>query len=216
MMSTCRCEGEYLPDRRFAIIGHRAKSNGKLNINDLAGSGGRMDVLVRAINSALFLSHGIRKDTHITLHMMGGEGPPRRMWFDGAKVWGLHPDERAIAGQIAKVIAEPCPARGHWVEHQPGIWHSGGDLSVTLNEWSKEGVEMVKLDAEASGFSEHYDTSIPNRIGFFLSDDQPFNDEENRLLEKYTNSFSLGKKWVQGHTAIGVVHHLLDSIIDQQ
>lgn len=215
-MSTCRCEGEYLSDRRFAIIGHRAKSNGKLNINDLAGSGGRMDVLIRAINSALFLSHGIRKDTHITLHMMGGEGPPRRIWFDGAKVLGLHPDERAIAGQIAKIIAEPCPARGHWVEHQPGILHSGGDLSVTLNEWSKEGVEMVKLDAEASGFSEHYDTSIPNRIGFFLSDDQPFNDDENRLLEKYTNSISLGKKWVQGHTAIGVVHHLLDSIIDQQ
>ncbi|HHZ74417.1 MAG TPA: hypothetical protein EYN58_04430 [Candidatus Poseidoniales archaeon] len=216
MMSTCRCEGEHLADRRFAIIGHRAKSNGKLNINDLAGSGGRMDVLVRAINSALFLSHGIRKDTHITIHMMGGEGPPRRIWFDGAKVWGLHPDERAIAGHIAKVIAEPAPARGHWVEHQPGIWHSGGDLSVTLNEWSKEGVEMVKLDAEATAFSEHYNTTIPSSIGFFLSDDQPFSDAENILLKKYTNPISLGKKWVQGHTAIGVVHHLLDSIIDQQ
>jgi tRNA pseudouridine-54 N-methylase len=89
-------------------------------------------------------------------------------------------------------------------------------MSVTLNEWSKEGVEMVKLDAEATVFSEHYNTTIPNSIGFFLSDDQPFNDEEIILLEKYTNSISLGKKWVQGHTAIGVVHHLLDNIIDQQ
>jgi tRNA pseudouridine-54 N-methylase len=75
---------------------------------------------------------------------------------------------------------------------------------------------MVKLDAEATAFSEHYNTTIPSSIGFFLSDDQPFSDEENILLKKFTNPISLGKKWVQGHTAIGVVHHLLDSIIDQQ
>lgn len=214
-MSTCRCEGERLQERRFAIIGHRANSNGKLNLNDLAGSAGRMDVLVRAINSALFLSHGIRKNTHITIHMMGGEGPPRRIWFDGAKVWGLHPDERAIAGQIGKIMVEPTPARGHWIEHQPGIWHSGGDLSVTLNEWDKEGVEIIKLDADAVAFSEQYNTSINDRIGFILSDDQPFTDEENNLLEQKSKSISLGKKWIQGHTAIGVVHHLLDTIIDQ-
>jgi len=214
-MSTCQCEGEHLQERRFAIIGHRAKSNGKLNLNDLAGSGGRMDVLVRAINSALFLSHGIRKNTRITIHMMGGDGPPRRIRFDGSMVWGLHPDERAIAGQIGKIIVEPTPARGHWVEHQPGIWHSGGDLSVTLNEWTKEGVEIVKLDAEAMAFTEHYNTSIPASVGFILSDDQPFTDDENNLLEKHSKSISLGKNWIQGHTAIGVVHHLLDAIIDQ-
>ena len=59
--------------RRFAIIGHRAPSKGKLNLNDLAGSCGRMDVLVRAVNTALFISHGMREDTHITLHLKGKE-----------------------------------------------------------------------------------------------------------------------------------------------
>ena len=49
-------------ERWFAIIGHRAPSSGALNLNDLAGSGGRMDVLARAVNSALFVSHGIRED----------------------------------------------------------------------------------------------------------------------------------------------------------
>ena len=58
-------------DRRFAIIGNRAPSSGKLNLNDLPGDGGRMDVLVRAVNSALFISHGIRKDTQIVVHLMG-------------------------------------------------------------------------------------------------------------------------------------------------
>ncbi len=65
--------GEIL-QRRFAIIGHLAPSSGKLNLNDLAGSSGRMDVLVRVVNAALFVSHGIRRDTHVTLLLCGGPG----------------------------------------------------------------------------------------------------------------------------------------------
>ena len=47
--------------RRFAIVGHRAMSKGKLPLNDLAGGAGRMDVLVRAMMAALLTSHGLRK-----------------------------------------------------------------------------------------------------------------------------------------------------------
>ena len=86
--------------RRFAIIGHLAPSSGKLNLNDLAGGSGRTDVLVRAVNAALFVSHGIRDDSHVVLHLMGGDGPNRRIWFDGTRIGGVRPDERSIAGQI--------------------------------------------------------------------------------------------------------------------
>ena len=58
--------------RRFAIIGQRAMSQGKLPLNDLAGGAGRMDVLVRAMMSALMTSHGFRNDTEIFLHLQGG------------------------------------------------------------------------------------------------------------------------------------------------
>ena len=94
-------------ERRFAIIGHRALNDGKLPLNDLAGAGGRMDVLVRAINTALFLSHGIRDDSHITLHLMGGPGPPRRIWFDGSRLEGVHADERAIADRSPRFCESP-------------------------------------------------------------------------------------------------------------
>ena len=59
-----------------------------------------MDVLVRAVNAALFVSHGIRDDCHVILHLMGGGGPNRRIWFDGTRIGGVRPDERSIAGQI--------------------------------------------------------------------------------------------------------------------
>ena len=198
-------------ERRFAIIGHRAPSNGKLSLNDLSGSSGRMDVLMRAINASLFLSHGIRNDSNITLHLMGGGGPPRRICFEGSKVWGLHPDERALAGQIAKIIELPTPARGLWIELHPGISHSGGDISNTLEEWQNDGVKTIKLDANGPLIWQPNDSESYPKIGFIISDDQAFTSEENKLIDKFSISKSLGNKWIQGHIAIGIVHHLLDN-----
>ena len=193
--------------RRFAIIGHRAQSNGRLNLNDLAGAGGRIDVLIRAVGSALFLSHGMREDSQVTLHLMGGPGVPRRIWFDSRNLRGLHVDERAIAGRISRILEEPVPARGQLVEFSPGLWHSGGDISTTIREWRGEGVELLVLDAEGSPLAD----SIPEseEVGFILSDDQPFTSEDIEAMEGLERR-SLGNVWLQGNAAITIVHHLLD------
>ena len=192
--------------RRFAIIGHRATSNGKLNLNDLAGSCGRMDVLIRAVNSALFLSHGLRENCQITLHLMGGPGPSRRIWFDSNRLKGLHVEERAIAGRISSILQEPVPAIGQIIEFSPGLWYSGGDISNTLSEWLREEVCIILLDAEGSELDNRYDEE---RIGFILSDDQTFSQEEEELFAEFQRR-SVGKLWLQGHSAITVVHHILD------
>ncbi len=194
--------------RRFAIIGHRAPSKGKLNLNDLAGSCGRMDVLVRAVNTALFISHGMREDTHITLHLKGKDGPARRVWFDSENLRGLHVDERAIAGRISKILQEPIPPIGHWIEAEGGIRHSGGDIGDTLAEWIQEGVSIHCLDAEGEPIDE-VDLSA-NSIGFFLSDDLPFDIQEEGILDA-TKKVSLGQNWLQGHACIAICHHVLDS-----
>ena len=56
--------------RRFAVVGHRAMSKGKLPLNDLASGAGRMDVLIRALMACLLTSHGLRRDTQVVLHLM--------------------------------------------------------------------------------------------------------------------------------------------------
>ena len=209
--------------RRFAIIGNRAMSQGKLPLNDMAGGAGRMDVLVRALMAGLLTSHGIRHDTEIILHLMGGPGPSRRIKFVGSLLKGVHAEERAVAGQIAKVIKEPTPARGHWTERSSGIFDSGGDIQHTLSEW--DGVNVVCLEANAprlwngdqklpvngtphSSFEgEHGNFQVSGMdIGFVLSDDKPLNTEiSEQLLTR-----SLGSEWLQGHMAIAVCHFLLD------
>ena len=193
--------------RRFAIIGHRAPSSGKLNLNDLAGSSGRIDVLARAVNTALFLSHGIRDDTQIIVHLLGGPGPPRRICFEGKTVRGLHPDERAIAGQIGRALKEPVPAIGHKSELHSGFWHSGGSIKQTIAEWKKEDVSIFVLDADGEPISKISDQKGP--FGFVLSDDQPFSESD---LDSLTGCqpLSLGEQWLQGHACISIIHHLLD------
>ncbi|HIG03918.1 MAG TPA: hypothetical protein EYQ53_06030 [Candidatus Poseidoniales archaeon] len=234
-------------ERRFAIVGHRAPSKGKVNLNDLSGSSGRIDVLCRAVNTALFLSHGMRKNTHITLHLMGGPGMGRRIWFDSRSLRGIRVDERSIAGHISKIIQQRAPAIGQWEEFSQGLWHSPGGLLDTLKEWSNEGVEIIHLDVnaptlwadeahlpstnemknlsnielggevqlldgEGNGENEtDIEMSVDSSIGFILSDDQLFNQSEiNSISEHADKSGSLGPTWIQGHSAIAIIHQLLD------
>ena len=195
--------------RRFAIVGHRAMSKGKLPLNDLAGGAGRMDVLIRAIMAALMTSHGLRKDTEIILHLLGGPGPARRIRFDGSTLIGIHAEERSIAGQIGKVIAQPLPPIGRWTEVTQGLSHSGGGLDVTLREWKD--VPLIALDADAPRLWEKDvilpDVSQPTQseIGFLLSDDKPLEQLPDGIQLR-----SLGTQWLQGHMAIGIVHFILD------
>ena len=213
--------------RRFAIIGQRAMSQGKLPLNDMAGGAGRMDVLVRAMMSALMTSHGFRDDTEIILHLQGGPGPNRRVKIDGRTVRGIHAEERSVAGQIGKVLKQPTPPKGHWVERSIGIWDSGGDILDTIGEWSN--TRIVALDADAERLWKnksvipivsnplskiHNDTDNSEftsiDIGFILSDDKPL---EQDLPEQIIRR-SLGDIWLQGHLAIAVCHFLIDGGVD--
>ena len=169
-----------------------------------------MDVLVRALMAGLLTSHGLRRNTVVVLHLMGGPGPPRRIKFDGSELKGLHADERSIAGTIGKVIATPLPPIGHWQPITAGITHSGGDLRLTLREWND--APTVVLDADAPRlWSESAvlpSSSAPNEapMNFILSDDQPLGDLEGvDVLQR-----SLGTQWLQGHMAVAIVHFLLD------
>ena len=195
--------------RRFAIIGHRAMSKGKLPLNDLAGSAGRMDVLVRALLSAFLTSHGIRNDVEMVLHLYGGPGPKRRLKFVGSELKGFHAQERAVAGLIAKVISKPNAPRGIWNQILPGVYDSGGDIETTLKEWRDS--KLVVLDAtEDMLWSDESTIENGNQeypdICFVLSDDLAMDklDNENLLFR------SLGETWLQGNSAITIVHFLMD------
>ena len=202
---------EEIEVRRFAIVGHRAMSKGKLPLNDLAGGAGRMDVLIRAVMSALLTSHGLRDNVEVVLHLQGGPGPHRRLKFVGSELRGFHAEERSVAGLVAKAIREPLPAIGQWIERTPGLYDGGGKLSHTLSEWNES--TIVRLDANADRLWKSKSSipleSKPNNqsIAFLLSDDQPLETIDG--LPR-----SLGTTWLQGHHAIAICHFLLDEGVE--
>tara|TARA_B100000482_G_scaffold58133_2_gene40128 strand:+ start:1532 stop:2068 length:537 start_codon:yes stop_codon:yes gene_type:complete len=177
-----------------------------LNLNDLAGGSGRTDVLVRAVNAALFVSHGIRRDTDITLHLCGGPGPDRRIWFNGETLSGVRPDERSIAGQIKAILKRPVPPIGVLDEVTQGIFDMGGGLVETLTEWHQEGISTHVLDAGGQAL----ETLEGNEnLGFILSDHLPFSETDNQQIADFSK-ISLGEKWLQGHACITIIQHTLD------
>ena len=193
--------------KKFALIGHRVPSHGKLNLNDLAGSCGRLDVLLRSLNSALFLSHGIREDVEVILHLMGGEKPPRRIWIQGSTVRGIHSDDRSIAGHISKILQTQLPPIGVKKEFQNGIFHGQGSLYDTLKEWEKSETDIFVLDRSGKNI-EIISDSVKSK-GFVISDDKPFSEEELELLSNL-EKISVGDKWIQGHSVISILHYKMD------
>lgn len=184
-------------------------ARGKLPLNDLAGAGGRFDVLVRATTAALLTSHGLREDVEVILHLGGGPGPARRLRLNAATLRGLHADERSAAGMLGKALLKPQPPRGQWREITPGLDESGGALADTLREWS--GSTVFVLDADAPSFegmlAEQPDL-VEGDLGFVLSDDKPLTDAD--LGDHTVDRCSLGDRWLQGHATVHIVHWLLD------
>ena len=85
--------------RRFATVSHTGRSDGEWHLNDLSAKAGRIDLLCRNIQSAFFLSHGLRED--VEFYAVFAESPLRQktVRIQGSAIQMLHPDERSKIGR---------------------------------------------------------------------------------------------------------------------
>ena len=182
----------------FAIIGHHARTDGSFSLNDLPGSGGRMDVLCRCVNASLFLSHDLRRDTDCSLVLCGEPAGPKTVKFSGAQVRSLSPDERSAAALIKKVIDTPCGSE--FREAAQGVFIRNGGLSRLLAEQpfavlDEKGMDIRKAEC------------LPG--AFLLSDHLNFTETEEALLAGCPR-FSVGPKCLHADHAITVLQNELD------
>ncbi len=92
--------------RRFLFVAHTTPPDGNWGLDDLPGSAGRVDVLCRAVQSTLFLSHDLRRDTDVYLAFTADPERPVCIRFEGARVQRLNPDERSTAARIRSALRE--------------------------------------------------------------------------------------------------------------
>jgi tRNA (pseudouridine54-N1)-methyltransferase len=91
--------------KRFVVIGQTATASPDFVLDDVPGSSGRLDVLLRCVRAALLVSHGVRRDTLIYLVLEGGPRAPRTVRISGATAEYLRQDERSLAGTLKKMLA---------------------------------------------------------------------------------------------------------------
>ncbi len=192
--------------RQFVVIAHQAPTTPDFSLDDLAGDGGRLDLLCRCVNAGLLLSHGIR-DARV--HLVLGEQTTVR--FDGRTARGLHPDERSTAARIRDALA----ARPDAIGHQPATVAPGVDLyrmglAETLEAVAEDaGGPVCRLHEEGTPIVE---IDPPRAPAFILSDHRDLTaDEEAALGDHVDYRLRLGPEAIHADHAIAVTHNWLDT-----
>ena len=192
--------------RRFLVVGHRADSTGHFKLDDLPGSGGRMDILAMSTSAALFLSHGLRQDTEVWLVLNGGrDGRPRTIRMIGSEARYLFPDERNMASMIRNSLIR-YHGKGE-MESTPGMYISDMGLNDALRLASQDS-ELIYLKEEGEDVRE---TEIPENTTFVLGDSEDLSSaEESVLMSIGAKKIRLGKTHMHTWQAIAVMNYELD------
>jgi tRNA (pseudouridine54-N1)-methyltransferase len=168
--------------RTFIVIGHKARTDGHFNLNDLPGSAGRMDILCRCVNSALFLSHDLRRDVIIYLVLLGEPDPPKIVKFEGERVRYLNPDERSSGSLINKALEKRSGS--YWRESTPGVWIQRGDLQALLEELlpGSGDTKLFYLREDGGDVRDVFKQILPDDAVFVLGDHEGVTAEEEALV----------------------------------
>jgi tRNA (pseudouridine54-N1)-methyltransferase len=213
--------------RNFIIVGHRGVTTPQLSLNDLPGTGGRMDILTRAVNTAFCISHDIRREVEVALVLLGPEDPPKTVRFIGSRLKYLNPDERSTAALIRNALVKIAATKlkgnedlqrdpellelleGELIS-SPGICISNYDLPFVIDHYSKKS-KLIHLDEGGKDMSEF---QPQDDCTFILSDHKDFTDEElERIHGSRSETISLGPLSLHTDQCITIIHNHLDRLL---
>ncbi|OIR10562.1 MAG: hypothetical protein BEU05_01345 [Marine Group III euryarchaeote CG-Bathy2] len=186
-------------DRVFLILGHRARTAPDWKLDDLCGGAGRLDVLVRCVTAAMWVSHGLRRDTDAWLLLQGQPTPPVAVHFAGKTVRYLNPDERSTAALVRNGLVKLRNRAS--VESSPGVTLHRFGLAELLERLPP----AVLLD-EAGDATEF--PAAPLTI--VLGDDRDPTEAERGALASAPR-VRLGDRSLLSSACITLAHHALDA-----
>ncbi|RNI12401.1 tRNA (pseudouridine(54)-N(1))-methyltransferase TrmY [Methanohalophilus sp. RSK] len=193
--------------KHFLIIAHKAHTADDFSLNDLPGSAGRMDILCRCVNSALFLSHDLRRDVQIHLLLLGEPDPGRVIKFDGETVRYLNPDERSSGSLIKKALDKD--SSDFEIRSTPGVTVRDANLSTLLSEFKQQGCSLYYLLEDGKEIREE---KLPGGdMVFILGDHNGVTEEEEAEIEKAgAIKLNIGPISLHSDHCITILHNELD------
>ena len=192
--------------RYFVITGHKAVTTGDFKLDDIAGGAGRLDILVRCVNSAFFLSHDLRKDVEAYLVLEGGDDAPKTIIFKGSELRYLNPDERSTSSLIRNALLSKVKP-GEEVRSSPGVYNSRMSFSEVLEKLSQVG-SFVYLKEDGVDCREY---EFPENPRFVLGDNQDLTEEEEQLLLSYSpDKIGIGPRSLHADHCMIIVQNEVD------
>lgn len=189
----------------FVIVGHKAATTGDFKLDDIAGGAGRLDILIRCVNSAFFLSHDIRRDTELFLVLQGGEDPPKTVRFSGSELRYLNPDERSTSSLIRNALLKKLDAEEK--RSSPGVYVSRMSFADVVAMLSEKG-KIIYLKEDGTDIRG---LEMPENPVFVISDNRDLTDEEEGILSKHgPEKISIGPHSLHGDHCMIVVHNEID------
>lgn len=193
-------------NRFFVVIGNRAVT-APFRLSDMPGSAGRMDIMCRCVAQALFISHGIRRDTSVCLVLKGEPDPPKSILIRGDSVRYLAPDERNVGGIIRKALS--LSLTNEWIKSTPGVYVARKDIGDILKEIKKDFrilyLREDGIDIRKSRFGE--------KTAFVLGDHIGLTEKDEKVVLRFADSIvKLSPLSLQADQCIVITHYELDRL----
>lgn len=191
--------------KQIILYARKAVTSPEFSLDDLPGSGGRMDLVARCICNALWISHALRRDTCIHVVANGGPKPPVVISFYGDTLRGVSPDERNIAAWIKIALSKK--------RKNPGISIRKISFQQLIAEFTSEGKFLYILHEKGKDIS---DVALKEDSVFVLGDHIGLPRNEEKFVERFEHvKISLGTTSYLASQCITVLHYELDKQIRQ-
>jgi tRNA (pseudouridine54-N1)-methyltransferase len=194
---------------RFVVIGQKAEASGEFLPDDVPGTSGRLDVLLRCVRSALLWSHGIRDDVTVYLVLCGGPRAPRAMRIEGSGARFVRPDERSLATLARKTLASRADdGADGFVEVRPGIAIARDGLESALGDLGA--APRFVLEEDAPDIRGCGGVALGEAV-FFVGDHLGFDDRtRERLAAGGAVPIGVGPRSLHAEDVITVVLNEID------
>jgi tRNA (pseudouridine54-N1)-methyltransferase len=194
--------------RRFLILAHRVPVRGEFTLNDLAGGGGRMDEIARAVSTGFTLSNDLRRDTEMTILFAGDPAADaRRIDLVGSRLRYLNPDERSTAALLKNALTRAA-IYPHDFESSPGLRVGPTDPLRALEEFLRQ-PGAVWLTEEGVPIAQW--RGPPGEIAAVVSDPyDPTPEERERLAASGVPRLSVSPLVLRTSQVIDAVHREID------
>jgi len=186
--------------KQFILYASKAVTSPDFSLDDLTGSGGRMDLVARCICNALWISHDLRRDSCIHVVACGSPNPPVVISFYGDRLRGVSPDERNIAAWIKKALARK--------RKNPGISIRKLSFQQLIEQLAEEGSFFYILHEKGTDIAR---VKLKENPVFVLGDHIGLPVKEEKLVERFKHEkISLGTISYLASQCITVLHYEQD------